>query len=316
MEQDHLNVVETADAVDGSWVYRKAPLRVRPYLKLARMDRPVGTWLLLWPCWWSLAMAGHDTLQSEPIWFLYLLVIFAIGSLAMRGAGCTYNDIIDRDFDSQVERTKSRPIPSGEISIKQAWVFLVCECLIGLLVLLQLGFFAIVVGLGSLLLVAAYPFMKRITYWPQAWLGLTFNWGALVGWATLEGSLSVSPIILYFGCVFWTLGYDTIYAHQDREDDALVGVKSSALALGKNTKPWLFVFYSIFTISLFLSGWLANMGLIYYISALIAGLHLGRQVLKVDIDSPEDCLKIFRSNIGFGWIVFIGILADLAVTRI
>ncbi len=304
------DIVETADAVDGSWVYRNAPKSIRPYLKLARMDRPVGTWLLLWPCWWSLALAGQSLVADDPLYFAYLLVIFGVGALAMRGAGCTYNDIIDRDFDGKVERTKSRPIPAGEVTIKQAWAFLVFQCLVGLTVLLQLGAFAIGVGLASLILVAAYPFMKRITYWPQAWLGLTFNWGALVGWATIEGALSVSPLILYFGCLFWTLGYDTIYAHQDKEDDAMVGVKSTALALGVNTKQWLWVFYGIFTISLFLSGLLANVGVIYYISASIAGLHLGRQIMSVDIDNPDNCLKIFRSNIFFGWIIFTGLIAD------
>jgi 4-hydroxybenzoate polyprenyltransferase len=310
MNTPQKDIVETADAIDGSWVYRNAPNAIRPYLKLARMDRPVGTWLLLWPCWWSLSLAGSNLIVNDPLYFIYLLVIFGTGALAMRGAGCTYNDIVDRDFDGQVERTKSRPIPAGEITIKQAWFFLVFQCLIGLLVLLQLGVFAIWVGLASLILVAIYPFMKRITYWPQAWLGLTFNWGALVGWATINGSIGASPVILYFGCLFWTLGYDTVYAHQDKEDDAMVGVKSTALALGTNTKPWLLVFYGIFTISLFLSGLLANAGVIYYISASIAGLHLGRQILAVDIDNPDSCLKIFRSNIFFGWIIFAGIIAD------
>ena len=314
MNTPQKDIVETADAVDGSWVYRNAHKAIRPYLKLARMDRPVGTWLLLWPCWWSLALAGSDLITGNPLYFIYLLAIFGIGALAMRGAGCTYNDIIDRDFDGQVERTKSRPIPAGEVSVKQAWGFLVFQCLVGLMVLLQLGIFAIGVGLASLLLVAAYPFMKRITYWPQAWLGLTFNWGALVGWATIDGSLRASPLVLYVGCLFWTLGYDTIYAHQDKEDDAMVGVKSTALALGNNTKPWLMVFYAIFTISLFLSGLLANAGVIYYISAGIAGLHLGRQILSVDIDNPDNCLKIFRSNIFFGWLIFTGLVADKVLT--
>jgi 4-hydroxybenzoate polyprenyltransferase len=310
MNMAQKDIVETADAVDGSWVYRKAPKFIRPYLKLARLDRPVGTWLLLWPCWWSLALADPGLVADKPLYYIYLLVIFGVGALAMRGAGCTYNDIIDRDFDGKVERTKSRPIPAGEVTVKQAWVFLVFQCLVGLIVLLQLGTFAIGVGLASLILVAAYPFMKRVTYWPQAWLGLTFNWGALVGWATIKGTLSASPLILYFGCLFWTLGYDTIYAHQDKEDDAMVGVKSTALALGSNTKQWLWVFYGVFTISLFLSGLLANAGVIYYISASVAGLHLGRQILMVDIDNPDTCLKIFRSNIFFGWIIFAGLIAD------
>ncbi|PCI59783.1 MAG: 4-hydroxybenzoate octaprenyltransferase [Kordiimonadales bacterium] len=297
--------VVTADAVEGSWVYRQAPEKMRPYLKLARLDRPIGVWLLLWPCWWSLALAPSFEFGLQ---VLYLFVLFGIGALAMRGAGCTYNDMVDRDFDGQVARTKSRPIPAGEVTMKQAAAFLALQCLIGLGVLLQLGSFAIMVGLGSLLLVAAYPFMKRITYWPQAWLGLTFNWGALVGWATLEGSLGWPAIILYLGGVFWTLGYDTVYAHQDREDDALIGVKSTALALGENTRLWIAGFYALFVFSLIAAGMLAKLGGVYYIGIALAALHLGVQVKKIDINDPDICLQIFRSNISFGWIVFACIL--------
>ncbi len=313
METPEINtdkdIVVTADAVQGSWVYRNAPKAWRPYLKLARMDRPVGTWLLLWPCWWSILLAG----ESDPWRLALLFALFAIGALAMRGAGCTYNDIVDRDFDGKVARTASRPIPAGEVSLKQAWAFLVFQCLIGLAVLLQFGAFAIGVGMASLILVAVYPFMKRVTYWPQAWLGMTFNWGALMGWAAVEGSLSLAPIILYVGAIFWTLGYDTIYAHQDKDDDALIGVKSSALALGEKTKPAIVVFYSLFIISLIGSGWVANVGLIYYISALIAGLQLCWQIVRTDINNPDVCLNIFRSNIGFGWIIFFGLIADLYI---
>ncbi len=299
------DVVKTADAVEGSFVYRQAPAAMRPYLKLARLDRPVGAWLLLWPCWWSLALAADS---GFVLYHLYLLALFAIGALAMRGAGCTYNDIVDRDFDLAVERTKSRPIPAGEVSLKGAWVFLVLQCLIGLVVLLQLGEFAIMVGLGSLVMVAIYPFMKRITGWPQAWLGLTFNWGALMGWATLKGELSAAPLVLYFGALFWTLGYDTVYAHQDKEDDALIGVKSTALTLGTRTKPALIIFYSLFIIGLIGAGILAKLGFIYYIGIAFAGLHLGAQARRTNIDDAAVCLEVFRSNIAFGWIVFFALI--------
>jgi len=298
-------IVETADAVEGSWVYRHAPRRVRPYLKLARMDRPVGTWLLLWPCLWSVALAAAGTFN---VGHLHLMLLFGVGALVMRGAGCTYNDIIDKDFDAAVERTRSRPIPAGEITIKQAWIFLIFQCLIGLGVLLQLNVFAAGVALGSLVLVAAYPFMKRITYWPQAWLGLTFNWGALVGWAAVRGDLGWPPVVLYAGGLFWTLGYDTIYAHQDREDDALAGVKSTALALGANTRTWVAGFYCLFIFALIGAGALAKLGVFYYIGIALAATHLGVQVRRVSIDDPVACLKVFRSNISFGWIVFASII--------
>ncbi|WP_417457780.1 4-hydroxybenzoate octaprenyltransferase [Kordiimonas sp.] len=299
------DVVQTADAVEGSFVYRQAPKAWRPYLKLARLDRPVGAWLLLWPCWWSLMLAADDGFALTHV---YLLALFAIGALAMRGAGCTYNDIVDRDFDGAVERTKSRPIPAGEVSLKGAWVFLIFQCFIGLAVLLQLGEFAIMVGLGSLVMVAIYPFMKRITGWPQAWLGLTFNWGALMGWATLKGELSAAPLVLYFGALFWTLGYDTIYAHQDKEDDALIGVKSTALTLGEKTKPALVIFYSLFIIGLVGAGILAKLGFFYYIGIAFAGLHLAAQVRRTNTDDAAICLEVFRSNIAFGWIVFIALI--------
>lgn len=301
-----VTVQKTADAVEGSWVYRHAPASWRPWLKLARMDRPVGTWLLLWPCWWALAMAAPEGSGPD---ILYL-VLFAIGALVMRGAGCTYNDIVDRDFDGQVARTRSRPIPAGEVTLKGAWIFLGAQCLVGLAVLLSFNNFAVMVGAASLLLVAGYPFMKRITWWPQAWLGLTFNWGALLGAAAVTGELPLWAIVLYAGGPAWTLGYDTIYAHQDKEDDALIGVKSTALRLGAGTRGWVTLFYSLFLACLVGAGLLANMGQIYYIGIALAGLHLGAQIVRVDIDDPAVCLKVFRSNIHFGWIVFIGIVAD------
>ena len=207
------------------------PLSWRPYARLARLDRPIGTWLLLLPCWWSVAMAAGA--QGSASWkTVWLLVLFAIGATAMRGAGCTYNDIVDREFDASVARTRSRPIPSGKVSVKQAWAFLIAQCLIGLVVLLQFNAFAIVVGLASLAIVAAYPFMKRVTYWPQFVLGLAFNWGALMGWAVVMASLGAPAFLLYVGGIAWTLAYDTIYAHQDKEDDILIGLKSTALKFG------------------------------------------------------------------------------------
>ncbi len=304
-------IIQTADAVTGSWVYRMAPEWMRPYLKLARMDRPVGTWLLLWPCWWSVAMST----QAQGPYFsatasVFVCILFAIGAVVMRGAGCTYNDIVDKDFDAQVERTRSRPIPSGEVSLKQAWGFLVFQCCIGFVVLLLLSPLAIKLGFASLLLVLGYPFMKRITYWPQAWLGLTFNWGALMGWAAMTNSLTAAPILLYIGGVFWTLGYDTIYAHQDVEDDALIGVKSSAIALGEKTKIGVTIFYGLFIICLICAGMLAKLGIFYYIGLAVAALDLSRQVIRLDINDGGSCLKVFRSNISFGWIILIAIVAD------
>lgn len=265
----------------------------------------MGTWLLLWPCLWSMALsiAGYSLLELG-----YIALLFAIGSLVMRGAGCTYNDIVDTDIDAKVDRTKSRPIPAGEVSKKQAWAFLVFQCLIGLAVLLQFNTFAILLGVGSLALVAAYPFMKRITGWPQAWLGLTFNWGALMGWAALDGALSWSAIVLYGACVFWTLGYDTIYAHQDKEDDALIGIGSTALTLGDKTKPALCVFYGLFFIGLLGTGVLANLGLIFYIGIAFAGTQLVSQIRTVNLDDPIACLQAFRSNIEFGGIVLLAII--------
>ncbi len=220
-----------ADAVAGNWVDRNAPAVARPYLRLARMDRPIGTWLLLFPCWWSLALAEVSRLQPYPnVWYLAL---FAVGALAMRGAGCAYNDYVDRDYDAQVARTASRPIPSGQVRPRQALLFAVALALVGFVVLIQFNTFTIWLGISSLGLVALYPFMKRITYWPQLVLGLAFNWGALMGWAAVKGSLSAAPLLLYAGSVLWTIGYDTIYAHQDKEDDLMLGLKSTALRFGE-----------------------------------------------------------------------------------
>ena len=222
-----------ADAPRRNWVDRFAPAAVLPYCHLARLDRPIGTWLLFWPCWWSLALAAHW--QGNGLPDIWLMVLFGIGAITMRGCGCTYNDLVDREYDGRVARTRSRPIPSGRVSVFQAKAFLVFQALVGLAVLLQFNWFAVVLGAASLLVVAVYPFMKRITYWPQFVLGLAFNWGALLGWAVVTGGLHPAPVVLYIAGIAWTLGYDTIYAHQDKEDDALIGLKSSALKLGDRT---------------------------------------------------------------------------------
>ena len=225
------------DAPPGNWVDRLAPAAWQPYLRLMRFDRPIGAWLLLFPCWWGQALAELSLGRAYPSPFL--IGLFLAGAFIMRGAGCTYNDIVDRDYDASVARTAARPIPSGQVSVAQAWVFLILLCLAGLAILVQLNAFTIVLGASSLLLIAVYPFAKRFTYWPQVVLGLTFKWGALVGWAAVTGSLSLAPVVLYAGCVLWTIGYDTIYAHQDKDDDAAVGLKSTALRFGAATQRWL-----------------------------------------------------------------------------
>ncbi|MCE3256044.1 MAG: 4-hydroxybenzoate octaprenyltransferase, partial [Nitrobacter vulgaris] len=231
-----------ADSV-GNWVDSRAPLWARPYLRLSRLDRPIGSWLLLMPCLWSAALASH--LARDVSQLPLTIALFLIGAFAMRGAGCTWNDITDRDLDARVERTQSRPIPAGQVTVTQALVFLVVQALVGLVVLLQFNHFAIATGIASLLIVAAYPFMKRITYWPQVVLGLAFSWGALMGFAVVLGRIDAAALALYAGTVAWVIGYDTIYAHQDADDDALIGIKSTALLFGERTRFALAIFYGL-----------------------------------------------------------------------
>ena len=289
---DHL----TLRAVPASW---------RPYVLLMRLDRPIGTWLLLFPCWWSLVL-GSDHLTFGVLAFAMLC---AIGAVVMRGAGCTINDMADRDFDAQVERTKHRPIASGQISRQHAAVFLAAQLLVGLVILLQFPPFAIAVGAASLLLVFPYPLMKRITYWPQAWLGLTFNWGALVGWAAVHNDLHWPAFALYAAGIFWTLGYDTIYAHQDKEDDMLVGVKSTALALGALTRHWLWLFYGMTVAGMAIAGMGAGLAWPFYPMLAAAAGQLVWQIVRVDIDDPASCLFIFRANRWFGWLALTAFMA-------
>ena len=291
------------DFLQESWINCYAPKIVQPYLRLIRADKPIGTWLLVLPCWWSLALA-------TPTWpDLRLYALFAIGALALRSAGCTINDIVDREFDARVARTSTRPIASGEISVFKALIFLGFQLVLGLIVLLQFNTFTITLGAASLLLIALYPFMKRFTYWPQLFLGFTFNWGALLGCAAATENLSTSTIILYAAGIFWTLGYDTIYAHQDKEDDILIGVKSTALKLGDATAAWLFGFYAATIALIWLAGFLTGLGWPFYFTLFAAGLHLFWQIKTVNITDPKNCLSRFSSNRNFGLIILAGIIA-------
>jgi 4-hydroxybenzoate polyprenyltransferase len=296
------------DAAPTNWVDRFAPAPLRPWLKLGRFDRPVGIWLLMLPGWQGVALAG--AMQGH--WpDIPLLILIALGAALMRAAGCAYNDIVDRDFDAQVARTAGRPIPSGQISVKQAWAFVIGCCLISLIILLAMNWTAIALGAGSLLLVAAYPFMKRITWWPQAWLGLTFNWGALLGFAAAFGTLTPAAGLLYAGGVFWTLGYDTIYAIQDLEDDALVGVKSSARRLGARAKTGVAIFYVISFVLALAAAWTGQLGPLFLPFAGLYALHLSRQATRVDPADGTLALKLFKSNRDAGLILFAGLIAGL-----
>jgi 4-hydroxybenzoate polyprenyltransferase len=301
-----------ADALPGHWADRILPVSFRPYARLMRLERPIGWWLLLLPCWWGLALGQIARGGGVPdLWFAAL---FVIGAIVMRGAGCTLNDIADRDFDGRVERTKLRPIPSGQVSVRNAFVFLAALSLIGLLVLLQFNWFTVVTGAASLAIVAVYPFMKRITYWPQAVLGLAFNWGALVGWTSLHGGLSAAPLLLYGGGVAWTLAYDTIYAHQDKEDDAVIGLKSTALKFGANSLPWLGFFFATALALIDAAVWLAGGSIIAHMGVAAAAMHAAWQLARFEPDNSTRCLELFRSNRIFGLIITMAFLLDSLIT--
>jgi 4-hydroxybenzoate polyprenyltransferase len=295
-----------ADAT-GNWVDGLAPPFARPYLRLARLDRPIGSWLLLMPCWWSVGLAGMRTEQFPNLWHIAL---FFIGAFAMRGAGCTWNDLVDRNLDAKVERTRSRPIPSGQVSVAEATAFMLLQAMVGLLVLIQFNRFTVYTGLCSLLVVAIYPFMKRITYWPQIVLGLAFSYGALMGWPAAFGRLDWPPIVLYAGSISWVIAYDTIYAHQDREDDLLIGIKSTALLFGENTRPMLAAFYTGAVVLIGGAGLMAGGGLIFMLGLIAFAVHLAWQVMRLDINDSAHCLMLFKSNRDAGLILFGAMLLE------
>jgi len=321
------------DAAQQNWVDRHAPERLKPWLKLGRFDRPIGTWLLLLPGWQGILLALQQFGRPFGLYELWLFIGFGIGAALMRGAGCAVNDIVDRDFDAQVSRTANRPIPSGQISVKQACAFVIGICLISLCILLTMNATAILIGILSLGLLAAYPFMKRITWWPQAWLGLTFNISGPVGyaaasagavmtgvtlWSQTGGGLpqwadpALACLLLYIGGLFWTLGYDTIYALQDIEDDAMAGVKSSARRLGSSVKPGVAVFYALATLLAGAAGYVADLGPLFYLGLAAYGAHFVWQVVRLRPEDPAHCLKLFKSNREAGMIL----LAALALSGI
>jgi 4-hydroxybenzoate polyprenyltransferase len=296
-----------ADAT-GNWVDTRAPRWSRPYLRLARLDRPIGSWLLLLPCWWSAALAAS---VARDISHLPLdLALFFLGAFAMRGAGCTWNDITDRDLDAKVERTRSRPIPAGQVSVSQALVFLIAQALIGLAVLLQFNRFAVATGIASLVIVAIYPLMKRITWWPQIVLGLAFSWGALMGFAVTFARIDAIALVLYAGSIAWVIGYDTIYAHQDAEDDALIGVKSTARLFGERTHQALILFYGLAVLLIGVALALAGVRLAAWIGLAAFAAHLGWQINRLRIGDAALCLRLFRSNRDAGLLLFAGLLVD------
>ena len=293
---------QVADAVRGNWVDRLAPAPTRPYLRLSRADRPIGTWLLLLPCWWAIFLAAASGGAGLSLHELWLFVGSSIGAFLMRGAGCTWNDITDRDIDGSVARTRSRPIPSGQVSVKQALAWMVAQTLLAFGILLTFNLPAILLGFASLLTVAVYPFAKRFTWWPQVFLGLAFNWGALLLWTAQTGSLGWPAVLLYLSGISWTLFYDTIYAHQDREDDALIGVKSTARLFADNTHLWLrgFLVATVVLMGLAVLVALGQASVLAMVLALAGiwgmGWHMLCQLQRLDIDDAATCLRLFRSN--------------------
>ena len=295
------DVVETVPDSERRGLIGALPPRLRPFASLMRVDRPIGTWLLFWPCAWSVALAGVGERWDLFLWF-------ALGAFAMRSAGCVYNDIVDRDLDRSVERTRLRPLASRRVSVRAAWVLVLALCLLGLAVLVQLDRAAQIVALVSLALVAAYPFMKRITWWPQAWLGLVFAWGALVGWLSVTGSLDVPALWLYAGTLAWVIGYDTLYAIQDVEDDALVGVRSSARALGDKAPLGVAVFYALAVGGWAMALWSLRPDWLALVALVPAAIHLANQALRADPSDGPGGLALFRSNRTCGLLVLAAML--------
>lgn len=307
-----------ADAVKGNWVDNWAPAATRPYLRLSRADRPIGTWLLLIPCWWGIALAAlADGFRP---WDFWLALSCAAGAFLMRGAGCTWNDITDRKIDAEVARTRSRPLPSGAVSVRQALVWMAVQALIAAFILFSYNALAIGLGVASLLLVMIYPFAKRFTWWPQVFLGLAFNWGALLAYAAHAGEVRVAAVLMYLAGISWTLFYDTIYAHQDKEDDALIGVKSTARLFGANSRRWLFFFMAVSVVLMSAAVIATQLPAHRVMSLLVAligvwgfGWHMAWQLRGLDIDDPDSCMMMFRANRDTGLIagLFLAIAAFL-----
>ena len=303
-----------SDAPSDNWVYRVLPRGIWPYAQLARWDRPIGWQLLLWPCLWSAALAANVAAAAGSFDWARLvghLLLFFLGAVAMRGAGCTYNDLVDHDIDQAVARTRSRPLPSGRVTRRQAKIFMGLQALVGLAVLLQFNLFTIGLGIASLVIVAVYPFAKRFTDWPQFFLGMAFSWGALMGWAAEFANLSLAPVALYVGAIAWTIGYDTIYAHQDKEDDALIGVRSTARLFGERTRQWLVGLYGLTVVLMALSFWLAGVGILAWLGLAAAALMFAWQIRTLDIDDPEQCLALFKFNHVVGFAIFLALVLAL-----
>ncbi len=308
-----------SDAPSKNWVYRILPRVLWPYAQLARWDRPIGWQLLMWPCFWSAALAANAAALSGSFSagrFVSHLLLFFVGAVAMRGAGCTYNDVVDQEIDMAVARTRSRPLPSGRVTRLQAKIFTGLQALVGLVVLLQFNGFSIALGMLSLVLVAIYPFAKRFTDWPQFFLGLAFSWGALMGWSAEFGTLGLAPLVLYLAAVAWTVGYDTIYAYQDKEDDELIGVRSTARRFGDNPRPWLIGLYGLTVLLLAIAFAAAGAGFLAYVGLLVAGVLLAYQILVLDIRDAAQCLALFKFNGVVGLIVFGGLVLALLVRLI
>ncbi len=300
-----------ADAASGNWVDRRAPDWLKPFARLARWDRPIGVWLLFWPCAWSAALVA--TAVGKPAPNVLYIVLFLLGAFLMRGAGCTWNDIVDRDIDAKVARTALRPIPSGQVSVKAALGFLVLQLVVALVILQQFNLVAIVLGFVAILPVISYPFMKRITWWPQAVLGICFSWGALMGWAASEATLSGASNLLFLGSILWVIGYDTIYALQDIEDDALAGVKSTARLFGAKVKLWLYALYGGAIFLLAAAVVAAGAGFAAWLGLIAFAVHLIWQVRELDPSDAQHALATFRSNKTAGLILFAGFVADAAL---
>lgn len=309
-----------ADAPPDNWVYRFLPQGFWPFAQMARWDRPIGWQLLLFPCLWSAAMAanaqiviGDEALLSIYQTFVWHCVLFTIGAIAMRGAGCTYNDLIDHKLDAQVERTRSRPLPAGRITRKNAKLFIIAQLAVGALVLFQFNWFSIFLAIASLVVVAIYPFAKRFTDWPQFVLGLAFSWGAFIGWSAIFAEVNWASFSLYLAAIVWTIGYDTIYAHQDREDDALIGVRSTARLFAENTKIWLVGLYGATLVFLALAFYISSMPLIAFVTLIIVmGLFIW-QIKVLDIDNPDQCLRLFKFNGKVGLVIFAGLAVALVM---